>query len=140
MRWFLALQIIFGSTSEQKLSIPWHQHVLVPFCWFPSFLWACSRYTLQRVYLANSAKLCVHVHSTLYAFVSKLQCWLINERESGENLQCVKIPRKPFTGGVHSCKSVVPVSVWPTVYSCSALSTVGPWWCHLAAKCQHTHL
>ena len=85
---FLALPIIFGSTSEQGLNMPWPQHVLVLFCWVPSFLGACSRYILQRVCLQNSAKLCIHVDSTFYAFVSKVQCWLIKEKESGEKFQC----------------------------------------------------
>ena len=53
-------------------------------------------YTLQRASLQNSAKLCIHVDSSLYVFVSKVQYWLIKEGVSVENLQCAKLPRKSF--------------------------------------------
>ena len=42
-------------------------------------------YTLQRASLQNSAKHCIHVDSSLYAFVSRVQYWLIKEGISVEN-------------------------------------------------------
>ena len=42
-------------------------------------------YTLQRASLQNSAKLCIHVESSLYVFVSKVQYWLIKEGISVDN-------------------------------------------------------
>ena len=53
-------------------------------------------YALQKASLQNSPKLCIHVDSSLYAFVSKVQYWLIKEGVSVENLQCAELPRKAF--------------------------------------------
>ena len=90
---------MFGSTSEQRLNIPLVFHTII--CKMVvshtiNIVWFCSvdfhpslehvqHNTLQRASLQNSAKHCIHVDSSLYAFVSKVQYWLIKEGISVEN-------------------------------------------------------
>ena len=83
-------------------------------------------YTLQRTSLQNSAKLCIHVESSLYVFVSKVQYWLIKEGVSVENLQCAKVSRKSFQRqpGI-KCLGRPSVSVTQQFYSCSASKDFG---------------
>ena len=83
-------------------------------------------YAFQTTSLQNSPKLCILVDSSLYAFVSKVQYWLIKEGVSVENLPCAKVPRKSFQRqpGIE-CLCRLSVNVTQQFYSCSASKDFG---------------
>ena len=119
---------MFGSTSEQRLNMTLHQHGLVLFCsvdFHPSFEHVQCTYSREHPYKIVPS-FSIHVDSSLYIFVSKVQYLLIKEGVSVENLQCAKVSRKSFQRqpGV-KCLCRPSVNVTQQFYSCSASKDFG---------------